>query len=184
MSLKSQKKPAKKEKPRIDLIFHFVDPKVEIELEDGWFDEDSEKELLDLINGLKKSIWIDKTYVGFDESKYSDVFLTEDGWKHLCEMIVISGFCKFLPKVGQEQLAEAYSIMVVCYLYGEVIKRGWDHEHIKITPSEDDDIEAEIYIDETPNDSWKDYKGTWQDLEEEAEKKAKKESKKPDSEKK
>ena len=183
MSSKSQKKLTKKEKPRIDLIFHFIDPKVEVELEDGWFDDESEKELMDLIDDLKKSIWIDKTYVGFEESKYSDAFLTEDGWKHLCELIVISGFCKFLPTVGQEKLAEAYSIMVVCYLYGEIVKRGWDHEHIKITVSEDEDIEAEIYIDETPNDAWKDYRGTWQDLEEEAEK-SKKESKKPDSKKK
>jgi len=174
MSLKSKKRSSKKEKPRIDLVFHFLDPEVDVELEDGWFDEDSEKELLDLIDGLKKSIWIDKTYVGFEESKYSDVFLTEDGWKHLCEMIVLSGFGKFLPTSGQEQLAEAYSIMVVCYLYNEIIKRGWDFEHIKITPSKEEDIEAEIYLDQTPNDSWKDYKGTWQDLEEEAEKNAKK----------
>lgn len=174
MSLKSQKKQSSGDKPRIDLIFHFVDPKVDIEIEDGWIDEDSEKELVDLINDLKKSIWIDKTYVGFNGSKYSDVFLTEDGWKHLCEMIIISGFGRVLPQVGQEQLAEAYQIMIVCYLYGEIIKRGWNHEHVKITPTEDKDIEVEIYLDETPNESWRDYKGTWQDLEVEAERKSKK----------
>lgn len=173
MSLKSQKKTSKKEKPRIDLVFHFLDPKVEVELEDGWFDEESEKEFLDLIDDLKKSIWIDKTYVDFEESKYSDVFLTEDGWKYLCELIVISGFCKFLPSDAQEQITETYQIMVVCYLYIEIVKRGWDQEHIKITPNKEDEIEVEIYIDETPNDSWKEYKGTWQELEEEAEKKAK-----------
>jgi hypothetical protein len=177
MSLKSQKKPRGKAKPRIDLIFHFIDPKVEVELEDGWFDEDSEKEIIDLIDGLKKSIWIDKTYVGFEETKYSDVFLTEDGWKHLCELIVVSGFGKYLPPTGHEQIAEAYSIMIACYLYGEVIKHGWDYEHIKINLNKDEDIDAEIYLDETPNDSWKDYRGTWQDLEEEVERKAKKKGK-------
>ena len=176
MSLKRQNNKSKN-KDRIDLVFHFIDPKVEIELEDGFFDENSEKELVNLINDLKESIWIDKTYVGFEKTKYSDVFLTEDGWKHLCELIVISGFGRFLPPAGQEQIAEAYSIMIICYLYGEIIKQGWNHEHIKITLSNDEDIDAEIYLDETPNDSWMNYRGTWQDLEIEAEKKTKKKSK-------
>lgn len=178
MSLRrSKEESSESKKKRVDLIFHFIDPKVEIELEDGFFDEDSEKELVDLVNDLKKSIWIDKTYVGFDESKYSDVFLTVEGWKHLCELLVISMFGKLLPDAAQEQIVEAYTIMIICYLYGEIIKRGWDHEHIKITPKMDEDIDAEIYVDDTPNDSWKDYTGTWQEVEEEAEKKLKKSKK-------
>lgn len=155
----------------MDLVFHFIDPKVEVELEEGWFDDDSEKEVLELIDNLKKSIWIDKTYVGFDDSKYSDVFLTEEGWTALCKMLVASGFGKNLHAAGQEQLAESYPIMVVCYLYGELIKRGWGYEHMSITPVEGSEIEAEIYVDETSHDSWRDYHGTWQELELEAEEK-------------
>lgn len=176
MNLKSleSKQDGSEKKERVDLIFHFIDPKVEIELEEGFFDDDSEKEVVDLINNLKKSIWIDKTYVGFETSKYSDVFLTVEGWEHLCELLAISVFGKFLPDAAQEQIAEAYSIMIMCYLYGELIKRGWDHEHIKISPNMSEEIDAEIYLDSTPNDSWKDYTGTWQEIEEETEKKARK----------
>lgn len=171
MNQNNRKKPSKNQKkPRIDLIFHFIDPKIDIEVEDEWFDNDSKNEFIEFIEAFKKSIWIDKTYVGFEGTKYSDVFLTEDGWKQLCELLVISKFGKVLPKIAREQIVEAYQIMIICYLYGEAVKNGWDPEHIKIKPNIDSEIEVEIYIDETPNDSWKEYKGTWQELEEEAEK--------------
>lgn len=166
----------KKSKPRLDLVFHFIDPRVDVELDDQ-HDGETKEELLALVDELKQSIWIDKTYVGFEGSKYSDAFLTEDGWKRLCELVVESDFCTRLPPQGQEQLVEAYSIMITCYLYGELCKRGIDYDHIDINVSRDDDIEAEIYVDETPNDSWKDYSGTWQELEEEAEKASKKKKK-------
>lgn len=178
MNMSGRKLTKRDKSERVDLVFHFIDPKVEVELEEGWFDDDSEKEVLELIDNLKKSIWIDKTYVGFDDSKYSDVFLTEEGWTALCKMLVISRFGKTLPATGQEQLAESYPIMVICYIYGELIKRGWDYEHISITPAEDHDIEAEVYIDETSSDSWREYRGTWQELELEAEEKAAKKRKK------
>lgn len=170
--MKSRKLAKQDKVERVDLVFHFIDPEIEVELEEGWFDDDSKKEVLEFIDGLKKSIWIDKTYVGFDDSKYSDVFLTEEGWTALCKMLVVSGFGKALPVAGQEQLAESYSVMVLCYIYGELVKRGWDYEHISIAPTEDCVMEAEVYIDETSSDSWKEYRGTWQELELEAEEKA------------
>ena len=164
MSLESLQTPTIK-KPRIDLIFHFLDPKVEVELENGFFDKESEREVLQLIEDIKRSIWIDKTYVGFDDSKYSDVFLTVEGWKALCEMLLVSQFGKLLPTSAQENVVEAYSIMVICYIYGELKKHGWGYEHIKITPNMSSDIDVEVYVDHTRNDSYLDYKGRWQDIE-------------------
>lgn len=153
----------KKSNRKLDLVFHFVDPEIEVLLEDGCFDSETAKELKTLIDGLKKSIWIDKTYVGFEDSKYSDVFLTEEGWQALCEMLLATKFGETMHPKNQEQVVEAYSIMIICYLYSELAKRGWSHEHIAMRPKDDEDIEAEIYLDQTPLDSWKDYRGKWQD---------------------
>lgn len=153
----------KKPKPKLDLIFHFSDPEIELLFEDGCFDAESEKKVKSLIDDLKKSIWIDKTYVGFKDTKYSDVFLTEDGWDALCEMLISTKFGENLHSKNQEQVVEAYTIMIICYLYGELIKYGWSHEHIAMRPKEDAEIPVEIYLDQTPHDSWKNYKGRWQD---------------------
>lgn len=159
------KNPLEAEKPAIDLVFHFIDPEVEIELEDGFFDDESKKEVLKTIKDIKRSIWIDKTYVGFDDSKYSDVFLTVDGWKTLCEMLVLSRFGQLLPASAQENVVDAYTIMLLCYMYGELKKYGLDYEHVKVKPKVTEDINVEIYVDETRHNSYLDYKGRWQDIE-------------------
>ena len=164
MSLESSQTSTIK-KPRIDLIFHFLDPKVEVELENGFFDKESEREVLQLIEDIKRSIWIDKTYVGFDDSKYSDVFLTVEGWKALCEMLLVSQFGKLLPVSAQENVVDAYTIMILCYIYSELKKYDIDFEHVKVKPKNSEDINVEIYVDETSNDSYLDYKGRWQDIE-------------------
>lgn len=164
MSLEA-KTASKSRKPRIDLVFHFIDPKVQVELEEGFFDKDSEREVLKTIENIKRSIWIDKTYVGFDDSKYSDVFLTVEGWEALCEMLFLSRFGRLLPSEAQERVVEAYTIMMLCYIYGELKKYGWSYEHIKISPKVSEDIDVEVYVDETSNDSYLDYKGRWQDIE-------------------
>ena len=164
MSLEAKTVP-KSRKPRIDLIFHFIDPKVQVELEEEFFDKDTEREVLKTIENIKRSIWIDKTYVGFDDSKYSDVFLTVEGWEALCEMLFLSRFGRLLPSEAQERVVEAYTIMTLCYIYGELKKYGWSYEHIKISPKMSEDIDVEVYVDETSNDSYLDYKGRWQDIE-------------------
>jgi len=164
-NLEDAKALSKLEKPTINLVFHFIDPEVEVELEDGFFDEESKKETLKAIKDIKQSIWIDKTYVGFDDSKYSDVFLTVDGWKSLCEMLVLSRFGQLLPASAQENVVDAYTVMMLCYIYGELKKHGIDFEHVKVKPKVSEDIKVEVYADETRSDSYLDYRGRWQDIE-------------------
>lgn len=150
-------------KAKVNLVFHFTDVQLDVALEEGFFDEESEKEVMSLVDDLRKSIWIDQTYVGYDGSKYSDVFLTVEGWEALCAMLVLSNYGEHLHPKSQEQVVEAYQVMTVCYMLTELEKRGWSHEHIKIMPKDDANIEAEIYLDETPLDAWKNYRGPWQD---------------------
>lgn len=152
--------------PSIDLVFHFKDPALEVVLEDGFFDEDDEKEIISLVNSLKESIWIDRTYAEFKGTNYSDVFLTEDGWKSLCKMLFISKFGKNLHPKNQEQVVESYIIMIICYIYSMLEKYGWGPEHIMLKLAENQDIEADIYIDLIPKAVWKSYRGPWQDWEE------------------
>lgn len=161
--MKKSKEKSLGDYPKTNLVFHFIDPTLSVHFEEGAFTSDKENEIANKIFALKQSIWIDKTYVGYASSKYSDVFLTPDGWKQICELLSCSDYGKNLSPSHQKKITEVYSVMIVCYLMTEIEKYGVDLEHVGVEIDSSNSIEVEIYKDSTPNDLWKKYPGKWQE---------------------
>ena len=162
MAVKKSKDKVSINQPKTNLVFHFIDPLITIHFEEDAFTDEEENEISDIVFALKQSIWIDKTYVGYASSKYSDVFLAPAGWKQLCDMLVCSDFGRELTLSNQQKVVEAYSVMVVCYLLASIEKYGISAEHIGIEVVSAESIDVEIFEDHTPDDLWKKYPGKWQ----------------------
>ena len=66
--------------PGDDLVFVFSGFKLNMNFfyKDEKFDEDSARETL---LSMSKEIWIDKTYVDFEGTKFGNVFLKKEGWE-------------------------------------------------------------------------------------------------------
>lgn len=147
-----------------DLVFHFIDPPLEVDLDPDFFDKKEQSRIKNLVKELKESIWIDKTYVAFKGSNYSDAFLQEAGWKSLCNLLVLSDFGKNLNEANQAQVIESYCAMLMCYMYEELGSKFGvtNHEHLFLKLDTSVELDVEVFLDETPSDLWAKYPGKWQ----------------------
>lgn len=163
MSKKISKLDVKRVEDTPDLVFHFIDPPLDVEFDPDFFNKEEQSRIKNLVKELKQSIWIDKTYVDFKGTNYDDAFLNENGWKSLCNLLVISDFGKSLNEANQGQIAETYCAMLLCYMHGELSKNyGVSKEHISIKLDTSVNLDVKISIDETPSDLWSKYPGKWQ----------------------
>lgn len=142
-----------------DISFVIIGMKFTVSFEEGFFDNNEQKEIIDFINRMSREMYIDSSYVDKKGTKYSSVFMLEDGWNALCDLIKDSKYGKYIHPNSQETLIEAFCMMGKCYMY-ECLSLAYDFTHImiEVDPSYEFDV---AFLKEDPN-VWKRYPGKWQ----------------------
>lgn len=84
--------------PLNNMLFTFKYASPNVLPDARFFSEDESSKLEEAIKLASKEICIDKTYVEFSGTKYEKTFITEDGWKGLCEILDLTDFGKDVDK--------------------------------------------------------------------------------------
>ena len=142
-----------------ELEFIIIGAKFNVEFEDGFFDEDEKHEMIEYIDAISKKIFIDRSYVECKGNNRKSVFMLEDGWNSLRDMLIDTDYGKYLHLKNHETLIEALSVMANCYLY-ECISLKTEHiSHISISIKPEP---FDVIICKDRSNDWKNYKGEWQ----------------------
>lgn len=146
-----------------ELMFIFKNVKFNVDFEDGYFDDEEKKEILSIIKSLSGTMTVDKTYVECLENLRNTVFMVEDGWNSLHDMLIDTEYGKYLHPNNHAILVDAFTTIARCYMY-ECISAYTDKcQHISITIDTMQDFDVIICKD--TSDEWKKYPGKWQDWE-------------------
>lgn len=146
-----------------ELMFIFKNVKFNVGFEDGFFDNDEKDEIRNIVKSLSDNIVVDKTYVDCCENLRKSVFMIEDGWNSLHDMLIDTEYGKYLHPNSHLLLVDAFSTIARCYMY-ECISAYTDKcSHISITIDNKQDFDVIICKDKS--NEWKKYPGKWQDWE-------------------
>ena len=121
------------------------------------FDDDMKNDIINVVNSLSKSIYIDKSYVSTKSNKYENVFLTEDGWISFTQMMFMTTFTKKLKNKEKRLVVNTFLQMAECYLYSSLISY-FDFEyinivdHIELVPK--DSVEFSVVISKDNAMEW------------------------------
>lgn len=96
------------------------------------FDKSEQIELKNFIDHISQSISIDKSYVMSDDNKYENVFLIEDGWNSLKEILLLSTFGSKLHHKDHHVLIKLFLSMAECYVFNALLTY-YDYTYINIT---------------------------------------------------
>ena len=156
---KAKPKKKKAEEEKFELLFIFKYVCVNYEMNDE-LDEETQARVNNALKLLTKEIYIDKTYVDFKGTKYKKTFLREDGWKELCDLVFKTKFGNKCKKDDNDRMLEAYSSIIVCYLYQALSDLGFDVENIHLEIADQSRFMVEFHKDVC--EEWKTYVGPWQ----------------------
>ena len=107
------KKTVKKNK---DFIFNFYNIKLDIFIDPTVYSESDIEYITYIVSILSRDIYIDKTYVLYENTKYTKTFMYEYGWNELCEIIQINKNRKKITKYENELLYGIYEQMIAQYI--------------------------------------------------------------------
>ena len=145
-----------------ELEFMIIGAEFTVEFEEGYFDDEEQQEIKNYIDGLSKCIAIDKSYVECKANRRNSVFMIEDGWNSLRDMLIDTEYGRYLHPKNHENLIEAFVTMARCYMYECVSLKTDNYSHIDISMS---DKPFDIIICKDKSNDWKNYAGKWQDWE-------------------
>lgn len=107
---------------------------------------------------MSKQIWIDKTYVRFEGTRYRNTFLREEGWNDLQEYI----WSKKRSNVTRHLvLRRAFEQMIAVYMDHVATLLGYDPSRIEFSVDPESDIKLQLVKDTAKE--WLTYPGPWQD---------------------
>lgn len=146
-----------------ELEFIFKNVKFNLDFEDGYFEENEKEDIKKFVDNMSNEIAIDKSYVECKKNYRNDVFMIENGWNSLRDLIFDSRYCQFLHPISQESIVEAFTTMVRCYMYSCISTITDMYEHIVLTV--DDKQPFDVIICKDVANDWNKYIGKWQDWE-------------------
>ena len=91
-------------------------------------------------------------------SKYEKTFVTEQGWKDLCQILQRTSYGKKATKEDNDLLHEMYKLMILQYLYQCLEDLGYHIEDIHLEIANGSRFMVEILEDTTTDN----YPGKWQ----------------------
>ncbi len=147
-------------KDTFELEFIIRNIKFNLDFEDGYFDDNEEKELSEYVESLSREICIDKSYVDCSLNKRTSTFMTEIGWNSLKSVLVDTDYCRFLPTKNHASLVDSLCMMARCYMYECLALKTDNYEHINVMI--DPDCTFDIVICKDNSNDWKKYLGKWQ----------------------
>lgn len=152
------KKTVKKNK---DFIFNFYNIKLDIFIDPTVYSESDIEYITYIVSILSRDIYIDKTYVLYENTKYTKTFMYEYGWNELCEIIQINKNRKKITKYENELLYGIYEQMIAQYIL-LCLSCDFDYDvsciDIKIQPKTKINMRCipDTYCE------WEKYPGKWQ----------------------
>jgi len=96
-----------------NLMFVFKFACVDVHADPEMYDEEQIDLLIQRVELLSKEIYIDKTYVDYEGTKYEKTFMYEDGWNNLCNLVKKTKYGKKATKDEDDQLRESYKAMII-----------------------------------------------------------------------
>lgn len=157
--IRQTRKRTKKSQP-IDWIFIFKYAVMDVSCDPEMYNENDQKKIQQIVRQLCKEIWIDKTYVDFEENKHEKIFMLEKGWNKLCKLVTATYDQKSLTRAQNDELLEAYKLMIICYLNMCLTDLGYDISGICIQMQEGCRFMSEVQLDTMQ--AWQNYPGRWQ----------------------
>ncbi len=142
-----------------EIEFVIIGMKFNVSFEEGFFEENEQKEIIDFIDSMSKEMHIDSSYVDKKGTKHKSTFMLDEGWTSLNEVIFDSKCCKYLHPKSQETIVDAFCMMGKCYIY-ECLALRYDFQHILIEVDPKCNFEV-AFLKDTSN-AWKQYRGKWQ----------------------
>lgn len=122
---------------------------------------DTKKQVNEIIDIISNDISIDKSYVNVEGNLHQDTFIDEDGWNELCKLLKDTNFGNTATEEQNDEMSDAYMLMVIAYAYSILELYDIDIEDITIGIKPKTKFTIEFYKDYVQ--SWRLYKGPWQD---------------------
>lgn len=88
------------------VVFRDVD--MEIVINHDAFTKEQADEILDIVNIASKNIYIDKSYVAYEGTKYEKVFFKEDGWNEFKLLLLKTTYGSKCTKNQKSELSTVY----------------------------------------------------------------------------
>lgn len=141
-----------------DLVLVFKGINVNVDCNPAEFTEDECKNINQIVNLMSQSIMIDYSYVDYKQTKYNKTFIIEDGWNKLCKSLCITDFSRSCSARDKMMLNEAYSALVIQYLYQCLEDYGYEIENICLEVPEKQQFSVEFQQMHVHDN----YPGRWQ----------------------
>lgn len=148
-----------KQSDNVDLVFTFKYVCMACHVNDA-LPEEEQQQIKSAVKEICKEIWIDKSYVEFKENKHEDVFMLENGWNELCQLVIQTKCGKNATKQQNAIMQEAFSLMILCYVYLFLENLGHDTDDIVLELTPNGRYMVEYEVDKVQE--WKYYPGKWQ----------------------
>lgn len=142
-----------------EIVYAFKGVPVRCNLNADAFSDEQVARAEDAVQQLSREIWIDKTYVDFEGTKFEKTFLTESGWNALKKLVMETGYGLAATKVQRFAMDEAFRCMAVAYMKLAFEDLGWDVDEMEFYTDETD-FDVEYYPDVA--EEWRRYPGKWQ----------------------
>lgn len=150
----------RKKDNNFELLVVFRNVDVNIIVDSDMYDEEESDKIVKIVEIASKNIYIDKSYVAYEGTKYEKTFFKEAGWNEFKKLLEKTGFGKKCTVRDKIEIGAVYAIMIQCYLYQFLEDFGYDSSGICIELEEGTKYNVEVYKDETTG--WKGYPGKWQ----------------------
>lgn len=143
-----------------ELEFIIKNIELNVEFEDGFFDDDEKKDIIEYIDSLSKEICVDKSYVDCKANKRTSTFLLEEGWNSLKDFMVDTDYCRYVTVQHQPVLVETFATFAKCYMYECLALKTEQFQHVIINV--DPNCNFDVIVCKDQSNDWKNYKGKWQ----------------------
>lgn len=121
----------KEPKKEMEIILH--DSRFCIEVNPEVHDDFDYKKIRDLVRGLGKNIYIDKTYVCYEGTRWKDAFINEENWYMLLELIRKTDYGNNCTERELREINECLMAIGLTYMYKLLEKYGYKPENIELS---------------------------------------------------
>lgn len=157
---KKRRKGVRRTKWDGELVYVFKGVSMLCSVNSEVYDDDDLKKALDQLNIVADEIWIDKTYVDFEGTKFRKTFLLEGGWNELRDLVKATDYGANCTKTQAASMNAAFRAMIVGYVDMAFTELGWDVENMVFDVTEGAKFRVEYHMD--VGEEWRNYVGPWQ----------------------
>ena len=143
-----------------ELVYVFKGVSMLCSVNSDVYDGDGLKAALDQLDVIAREIWIDKTYVDFEGTKFKKTFLLEGGWNELRDLVKATDYGADCTRTQTANMDAAFRAMIIGYVDMAFAELGWDVENMAFDVAENAKFRVEYHKD--VGEEWRNYVGPWQ----------------------